>query len=60
MNIPNILSVIRILLLIPIIIFFENELFLLSLTTYIVAAFTDYLDGYFARQQNQTSEQELC
>ncbi len=56
MNIPNILSVSRILLLIPIIIFFENELFLLSLTAYIVAAFTDYLDGYFARQQNQTSE----
>ncbi len=56
MNIPNILSVSRIVLLIPIIIFFENELFLLSLTAYIVAAFTDYLDGYFARQQNQTSE----
>ena len=56
MNIPNILSVSRILLLIPIIIFFENEFFFLSLTTYIVAAVTDYLDGYFARQQNQTSE----
>ncbi len=56
MNFPNILSISRILLLIPIIFFFENEFFLLSLITYIVASITDYLDGYFARQHNQTSE----
>ena len=56
MNFPNILSVSRILLLIPIIICFENNFFLLSLIIYIVASITDYLDGFFARLHNQSSE----
>ncbi len=56
MNLPNILSVSRILLLIPIIIFFENNMYLFSLTTFVVAAVTDYLDGYFARKNSQTSD----
>lgn len=56
MNIPNVLSVSRILLLIPVIIFFESGFFFLSLTAYILASITDYLDGYFARQNNQTSD----
>tara|TARA_B100001287_G_C22466107_1_gene427421 strand:+ start:148 stop:675 length:528 start_codon:yes stop_codon:yes gene_type:complete len=50
MNLPNILSISRIVLLIPIIIFFENDLFLFSLTTFIFASVTDFLDGYFARK----------
>ena len=53
MNLPNILSISRILLLIPIIFLFENELFF-SLLTFIIASITDYLDGYFARKNNQT------
>ena len=56
MNLPNILSVSRIFLLIPIIVLFEYELFFLSLITYIIASITDFLDGYFARQNNQTSD----
>ena len=56
MNLPNILSISRIFLLAPIIAFFENGSFFLSLTIYILASFTDYLDGYFARQNNQTSD----
>ena len=56
MNLPNILSVSRIFLLIPIIVLFEYEFFFLSLITYIIASITDYLDGYFARQNNQTSD----
>ena len=56
MNIPNVLSVSRILLLIPVIVLFESGFFLLSLTAYILASITDYLDGYFARQNNQTSD----
>ena len=56
MNIPNILSISRILFLIPIIFLFEKELFLLSLATYLLASITDYLDGYFARLNNQTSD----
>ena len=56
MNFPNILSVSRIFLLIPIIVLFEYELFLLSLIFYITASITDYLDGYYARKNNQTSD----
>ena len=56
MNLPNFLSVSRILLLFPIIIFFENELFLFSVMTFIVASVTDYLDGLLARKYSQTSD----
>lgn len=56
MNLPNILSVSRILLLIPIIIFFENDMYVFCITTFIFASFTDFLDGYFARKNNQTSD----
>ncbi len=56
MILPNILSISRILLLAPIIIFFENGFFLLSITTFILASITDFLDGYIARKNNQTSD----
>ena len=52
MNFPNILSVSRIFLLIPIIIFFENESYLFSIITFTIASVTDFLDGYIARKQN--------
>ncbi len=56
MNIPNVLSVSRILLLIPVITLFESGFFLISLAAYILACITDYFDGYLARQNNQTSD----
>ena len=56
MNLPNVLSVTRIFLLIPIILFFENEMFLLSVSTFIIASVTDYLDGYFARKNDLSSD----
>jgi len=56
MNVPNILSILRILLLVPIVIFFEYGFYLLSTITFIFASITDYLDGYYARKNNQTSE----
>ena len=56
MNLPNLLTISRIFLLLPIIAFFEKGFFFLSLTIFIFAAFTDYLDGYFARQNNQASD----
>ena len=56
MNLPNILSVSRILLLLPIIFLFDNGNYLLCLGAYIIASITDYLDGYFARQNNQSSD----
>ena len=56
MNLPNILSISRILLLIPIIFFFEIGWYLFSTFVFVIAAITDFLDGYFARKNNQTSD----
>lgn len=55
MTLPNILSISRILFLIPIVFLFEKNLYLFSVMAFIVASFTDYLDGYFARKNGQTS-----
>lgn len=55
MNLPNILSISRIFLVFPIIYLFEYEFYFVSLGVFIVASITDYLDGYFARKSNQTS-----
>ena len=57
MNLPNILSLSRILLLAPIIIFFYKSFYLLSLIIFIIAAITDYLDGHIARKKNLNSDQ---
>ena len=56
MNLPNILSTSRILLLIPIIFFFELGWYLFSIFVFVIAAITDFLDGYYARKNNQTSD----
>ena len=56
MSLPNILSISRILLTIPIIVFFENGFFFFSVITFIVASITDFLDGYIARKKNQSSD----
>ena len=56
MNLPNILSVSRIFLLIPIILLFEYGQYLFSLVFFIVGSISDYLDGYLARKNNQTSD----
>jgi len=57
MNLPNILSLSRIFLLAPIIIFFYKSFYLLSLIIFITAAITDYLDGHIARKKNLNSDQ---
>ena len=56
MNLPNILSISRILLTVPIIIFFENGFFFFSVITFIVASITDFLDGFIARKNKQSSD----
>lgn len=56
MNIPNFLSSLRILLLVPIIFSYEYGFYVFSLLIFIIAALTDFLDGYFARKNNQTSD----
>lgn len=58
MNIPNILTLIR-LLLIPVIVVVIYLPYpwanLVSATIFMIAAFTDWLDGYLARRLNQTT-----
>ena len=56
MNLPNILSISRIILLLPIILLFEYGLYLISAGVFLIASITDYLDGYFARLNNSSSE----
>ena len=56
MNIPNFLSTLRIFLLVPIIFSYEYGFYVFSLIFFTIAALTDYLDGYFARKNNQTSD----
>jgi CDP-diacylglycerol--glycerol-3-phosphate 3-phosphatidyltransferase len=56
MNLPNFLSLSRIFLLFPIIILFEYNFYLFSVTTFIIASITDYLDGFIARKNNLTTQ----
>ncbi len=56
MNFPNILSLSRILLSFPVIIFFECGYFVFSLIIFVIASITDFLDGFIARKKNLTSE----
>ena len=56
MNIPNFLSTLRILLLVPIIFSYEYGFYVFSLLIFIIAALTDFLDGHLARKNNQTSD----
>jgi cardiolipin synthase len=62
-NISNLLSLSRIVLLIPFyFVYVDHKLHTTSISTIViftfalVIAFTDYLDGYFARRYNQISE----
>ena len=57
-QIPNLITIARILAIIPIIALVmtgDTNLRLIALILYIVAAASDWLDGYLARQWNQTS-----
>ncbi len=56
LNIPNILSVIRILFIIPVIFFLNREDYLIAFYLIAAAGLTDYFDGYFARKLGQTSQ----
>ncbi len=54
-NLPNQLTGLRFLLSFVLFFFIAQELWLYSLLVFIVAAFTDWLDGYLARTQNMQS-----
>ena len=53
---PNFLTVLRIALTPACIFFLFNEFYLLSLIIFLLASFTDFLDGYFARKYNSISK----
>jgi CDP-diacylglycerol---glycerol-3-phosphate 3-phosphatidyltransferase len=54
-NLPNQLTASRFVLAIVLFVFIAFELWLWCLILFVVAAFTDWLDGYLARRQNLTS-----
>ena len=56
MNIPNLLTLARILLLPGIVIYRANKNFQAAFIIFIVAAFTDVLDGMVAKLFNQTTQ----
>lgn len=55
-NLPNIISFIRIFLIFPMIIFMQNQNQLGIIIVVILGVASDYLDGYFARKYNIITE----
>jgi len=56
LNISNSLSLLRIILVFPIVYLLGNEFNLIAFFVSLVAISTDYFDGYFARKLHQESE----
>jgi phosphatidylglycerophosphate synthase len=54
--VPNLLTLSRIVLIIPSIYFLEKSLFTLAAFCVLILLLTDFFDGYFARKLNQTSQ----
>ncbi len=54
-NLPNILSVLRALLGFTIIYFIYNDKYVTALIIFVIAAISDYLDGYIARKHQSVS-----
>lgn len=55
MNLPNLLSLLRIFMVAPFLIAVIYGQYLLALVIFVVAGFTDFLDGYLARKLEQKS-----
>ena len=53
--IPNLISLLRIFLIFPIIFCIMINNIYLAISLFLIASFTDFLDGYFARYLNQES-----
>ncbi|NCU32911.1 MAG: CDP-diacylglycerol--glycerol-3-phosphate 3-phosphatidyltransferase [Candidatus Moranbacteria bacterium] len=51
MNLPNKLTVLRVIMVPFFVVFYLKNFYLLALVLFILASFTDYLDGYIARKQ---------
>lgn len=55
-TIPNILSVVRILLIPPFVILFLRKMYLISAIIVVLSGLTDFVDGFIARRFHQESE----
>lgn len=55
-NVPNSLSMLRLVLAIAVGVLIEYQLFTAAWITFIVAASTDFVDGYWARRFNQITK----
>ena len=56
LNIPNILSLTRIIIIIPFVLYFLNDDYLLAATMLIISGLSDMLDGVVARRLNQITK----
>ncbi|PLV60415.1 CDP-alcohol phosphatidyltransferase family protein [Thermotoga sp. KOL6] len=56
MNLANFFSILRAVLTIPIVWFYLEGWDIVSFAVFLFAAFTDYLDGFFARRKNQVTD----
>ena len=55
MNLPNLLSLLRIFMVAPFLIAVIYKAYILALVIFLLAGFTDFLDGYLARRLEQKS-----
>ena len=53
---PNVLSFLRILLVLPIIFFLESKIYLLAAILFFISSITDFFDGFLARRYGIESE----
>ena len=56
LTVPNLMTCIRIILIIPFLIMFFNSNYISSLTVLVFSGTTDFLDGFIARTFDQTSQ----
>ncbi|AJG40891.1 CDP-diacylglycerol--glycerol-3-phosphate 3-phosphatidyltransferase [Thermotoga sp. RQ7] len=56
MNLANFFSILRAVLTIPVVWFYMEGWYALAFFVFLFAAFTDYLDGFFARRRNQITD----
>ncbi len=55
-NVPNVLTMARFVLAIAVILLIHFQLFVAALITFVVAASTDWIDGYWARKYGQVTK----
>ncbi|MCD6551416.1 CDP-diacylglycerol--glycerol-3-phosphate 3-phosphatidyltransferase [Thermotoga sp.] len=56
MNLANFFSILRAVLMIPVVWFYMESWYAWAFFVFLFAAFTDYLDGFFARRRNQVTD----